>query len=61
MYISVNMLKNIKNYAVMLRSVSDIFPMLMLCSWRTFSLLSPVLIGRISIVTVMAYLRRLFR
>ena len=24
--------KNIKNYAVMLRSVSDIFPMLMLCS-----------------------------
>jgi len=30
MYISVKTLKNIKNYAVMLRSVSHIFPMLML-------------------------------
>jgi len=29
----------------MLRLVSDVFPMLMLYSWRTFRLLSPVLSG----------------
>jgi len=51
MYISV---KTIKNYAVMLRSVSDIIPMLILYSWRTFRLLSPVLSGRISGMTVKA-------
>jgi len=45
----------------MLRSVSDVFPMLMLCSWRTFRLLSPMLSGRISILTVKAYRCHLFR
>ena len=44
----------------MLRLVSDVFLMLMLCSWRTFMLLSPVLNGWISVMTVTAYLRRLF-
>ena len=32
MYISVKTLKTLKEYAVMLRLVSDVFPMLMLCS-----------------------------
>ena len=32
MYVSVKMLKTLKSYAVMLRLVSDIFPMLILCS-----------------------------
>ena len=40
MYISVKTLKTLKNYAVMLRLVSDIFPMLILYSWQTFRLLS---------------------
>ena len=31
-YISVKALKTLKNYTIMLRLVSDIFPMLMLCS-----------------------------
>jgi len=35
----------------MLRLVSDVFPTLMLYSWRTFRLLSPVLSGWISILT----------
>ena len=38
----------------MLRLVSDVFPMLILYSWRTFMLLSPVLSGWIS-MTVKAY------
>ena len=45
-------LKNIKNYAVMLCLVSDIFPLLILYSWWNFRLLSPVLSGWISILTV---------
>ena len=59
------MLKTFKNYAVMLLLVSDIlvsdilvsdiFPMLILYSCRTFRLLSPVLSGWISIMTVKAY------
>jgi len=44
----------------MLRLLSDIFPMLILYSWRTFRLLSPVLGGLISIMTVKAYWCHLF-
>jgi len=36
----------------MLRLVSDIFPMLISYSWRTFRLLSAVLSGWISMLTV---------
>jgi len=35
----------------MLHLLSDVFPMLMLCSWRTFMLLSPVLSAWISLLT----------
>jgi len=44
-YISVKKLKTLKNYAVMLRLLSDTIPMLILYSWRTFRLLSPVSSG----------------
>jgi len=44
----------------MLRLVSDIFPMLILYSWKTFRLLSPVLSGWISIMTVKEYWYHLF-
>jgi len=53
--------KNIKNYAVMLRLVSDVFPTLVVHSWRTFRLLSPVLSGWVSILTMKAYECHLFR
>jgi len=41
--------------------VSDVFPTLMLYFWRTFRLLSTVLSGWISILTVKAYGCHLFR
>jgi len=56
-YINVNTLKN---YAVMLRLLSDIIPMLILHYWRTFRLLSTVLSGWISILTVKVYWCHLF-
>ena len=39
----------------MLRFVSDVFPKLMLYSWRTYRLLSPLLSGWISILILKAY------
>jgi len=44
-----------------LRLVSDVFPTLMLYSWRTSRLLSPLMSGWISILTVKAYGCHLFR
>jgi len=44
----------------MLHLVSDIFPMVMLYSWWTLQLLSPVLSGWISVMTVKAYWSHLF-
>jgi len=44
----------------MLRLLSDIIPMLILYSWRKFRLLSSVLSGWISIMTVKAYWCNLF-
>ena len=41
-------------------ALGDIFPMLILHSWQTFRLLSPVLSGWISIMTVKAYWCHLF-
>ena len=61
MFIRVKTLKTLQIYAVMLRLLSDIFPKLILYSWRTFRLLSPVLSGWISIMTVKAYWCHLFQ
>jgi len=60
MYISFKTLKTLKNYAVMLHLLCDIILMLILYSWRTFRLLSPMLSGWISIMTVKVYWYNLF-